>query len=223
MQYGARFGTNIGLFSINRPEWVLAEHACYMYGFVTVPLYDTLGADAIEYIMKLAEVSIVVATADKAQILLQLSAKLPHLKHIIIMDTISRALIEQARTCNIDVVPMRETEAIGREAPMPKAQTNTETVATICFTSGTTGLPKGAIITHGNLLSFIASVLQMQKAGVIPKFSANDVHASYLPLAHIFERIIQVVVTYYGGRIGFYQGNKLRLMEGMYIKYTLIV
>ena len=214
-QYGARFGTNIGLFSINVPEWVLAEHACYMYGFVTVPLYDTLGAESIEHILKLAEVPIVVATADKTKTLLNLSSKLPLLKHIIVMDAVPRALIEQARTCNVDIVPIREAEAVGREAPMPKAQTNADTVATICFTSGTTGVPKGVIISHGNLLSFIASVLQMQKAGIIPLFTNNETHISYLPLAHIFERIIQVAVTYYGGKIGFYQGDTLKLLEGI--------
>ncbi|KAJ3345165.1 Protein MICROTUBULE ORGANIZATION 1, partial [Kappamyces sp. JEL0680] len=78
-QYGTRFGTNIGLFSLNRPEWVIAEQACYMYGYVTVPLYDTLGSDAIEYILKLAEVPIVVATADKTTKLLQLASNLPKL------------------------------------------------------------------------------------------------------------------------------------------------
>lgn len=212
-QYGARFGSNIGLFAINRPEWVIAEHACYMYGYVTVPLYDTLGADAIEYILKLADVPIIVATADKAKIVLNISYKLPLLKHIIVMDAVPRALKEQARTCNVELVHMRETEAIGREVPITKAQTNSDTVATICFTSGTTGQPKGVVITHGNLLSFIASVCQMQNSGVITKFTSNETHLSYLPLAHIFERIIQVAITFYGGRIGFYQGDTLKLME----------
>jgi long-chain acyl-CoA synthetase len=108
-----------------------------MYGYISVPLYDTLSNKAIEYILKLAEVSIVIATADKTSKLLEVASQLPKLKRIIVMDALLLSLVEQGRSCNVEVVGIREAEAAGRENPMPKAHTNQDTIATLCFTSGT--------------------------------------------------------------------------------------
>ena len=57
--------SNIGLYSINRPEWILSEYACYYNNFVTVPLYDTLGDEAIEHICNQTEMRLIVASNDK--------------------------------------------------------------------------------------------------------------------------------------------------------------
>lgn len=216
-QYGARFGTNIAIFSINRTEWVLTEHACYMYGYISVPLYDTLGPEAIEYILSLADVQIVVASLEKTKSLLKIARKLSNLKLIICMDAVPGSVAEEGREYNIEVVTMRQVEATGREMPLNCAQTDSNTIATICFTSGTTGLPKGALLSHGNLLSFVGSVQEMQKEGIVPLFNSQETHISYLPLAHIFERIIQVAVTHSGGKIGFFQGDTLKLMDDIQV------
>lgn len=212
-QFGTKFGSNIALYSTNRVEWVLAEHACYLYGYVTVPLYDTLGEDAIEYILKLCDCRVVVTTAECAKTLLGLSSKLPTLKHIVIMDNMPRSLIESGRAVHVEIVSLREAEASGRENPQPRAFTNRDTIATICFTSGTTGSPKGVMLTHGNILSFVASAVEMQNKNLLTKFTKDDIHFSYLPLAHIFERIIQAAVIYNGAKIGFYNGDITKIME----------
>ncbi|KAJ3277049.1 Long chain acyl-CoA synthetase 7 peroxisomal [Terramyces sp. JEL0728] len=210
---GATFGTNIGLFSINRTEWVIAEHACYMYGLVSIPLYDTLGTEAIIHIMNLTETSIVAATSDKAKTLLDLSANLSHLKYIIVMDSVTKALVEQARAADITVFSFREIEAQGESSKLPYAETNSDTIATICFTSGTTGAPKGVVLSHGNILSFVGAVEALVSKDLFPNFSKDDVHISYLPLAHIFERLMQAYMTYHGGKIGFYQGDTNKLLD----------
>lgn len=133
---GGTFGTNIGLFSINRTEWVVAEHACYMYGLISIPLYDTLGTEAIIHIMNITETAIVAATSDKAKLLLDLSSNLSFLKYIIVMDSVPKALVEQARAADITIFSFREIEAQGESDKLPPAETNADTVATICFTSG---------------------------------------------------------------------------------------
>ncbi|PKI59210.1 hypothetical protein CRG98_020373, partial [Punica granatum] len=73
-------------------------------------------------------------------------------------------------------------------------------IATICYTSGTTGTPKGAVLTHGNLIANVAG------STFSVKFYPSDVYISYLPLAHIYERVNQVMTVYFGVAVGFYQG-----------------
>ncbi|KAH6560181.1 hypothetical protein BASA60_000380 [Batrachochytrium salamandrivorans] len=204
---------NVGLFSINRPEWVIAEHACYMYGAITIPLYDTLGEEAIEYIVGLTNCSIVVATSDKAMILVKMAQKIPDVKLIVIMDEASDAFIAEGNAAGIQIVNMKAVESEGHAAPLPPVSINKDTVATICFTSGTTGLPKGVVLTHQNILAFNTGARIFMDAKSIPVISSDDVHISYLPLAHIFERIIHCVVIYSGASIGFYQGDTLKLLD----------
>lgn len=63
--FGMPEKSNIGLYSINRPEWVLAEYACYFNNFVTIPLYDTLGDEAVTFICNQTEMEVMVASNDK--------------------------------------------------------------------------------------------------------------------------------------------------------------
>lgn len=85
-----------------------------------------------------------------------------------------------------------------------------EIISTICFTSGTTGDPKGVVLSHGTFISALSGFLDT------PNFvdlRSGDVHLSYLPLAHIFERIVEAAIYQRGGAVGFYSGNIKKLMD----------
>jgi long-chain acyl-CoA synthetase len=217
--------SNVGLFSVNRPEWVIAEHACFTQGLVTVPLYDTLGPDAIKYILNLTETPLVVATADKARKLVDLANEIQTIKHVVVMDTIPAELQADADKAGVNLHLMTDLEKMGEEKPAPKySELNSESVATLCFTSGTTGLPKGVILSHGNLLAFVSGAHQMGIDKHMYQFSIDDVHISYLPLAHIFERVVQATLLYYGAACGFYQGDTLKLLDDVAeLKPTIFV
>ena len=205
--------SNVALFSINRPEWVIAEQACFMFGWVTVPLYDTLGPEAIEYIVNLTEISVVVATADKAKVLIDIASKVKTVKTIVVMDTANEDLKSAGSKVGITVLQMDTVELEGAQSPSDGHRITKDTVATICFTSGTTGLPKGALLTHENILSFVAGATKFADVKALPRIRRDDCHISYLPLAHVFERIVQAAIVNAGGRIGFYQGDTLKLLE----------
>jgi len=215
---------NIGLFSINRAEWVIGEQACYMHSFVTVPLYDTLGPEAIEFIITQAQIGTIICTADKAKLVLDISEKLPSCKTLVIMDDASEELIARGKAANITIIGMVEAEAFGEANPKPANPMPATGVATICYTSGTTGLPKGVILTHRNLLAAAGSGMALMTAGRFYRITNTDCHISYLPLAHVFERVIQVMLSNAGAQCGFYQGDTLKLLDDVgELKPTIFV
>ncbi|XP_040904115.1 long-chain-fatty-acid--CoA ligase 1-like [Toxotes jaculatrix] len=197
----------IGIFSQNRPEWTISELACYTYSLVSVPLYDTLGAEAIAYIIDKASISTVVCdTVDKVNLVLECVKDRKHsVKTIVLMETPSAELVNEGRQAGIHILSLQEMEAIGKANHQQPAPPQPEDLAVICFTSGTTGNPKGAMLTHGNIVSNCSAFIKMTE--LCSPLSSSDVHISFLPLAHMFERVVQGVMLVHGARIGFFQGD----------------
>uniref|UniRef100_A0AAQ4QED7 Long-chain-fatty-acid--CoA ligase n=1 Tax=Gasterosteus aculeatus aculeatus TaxID=481459 RepID=A0AAQ4QED7_GASAC len=200
----------IGIFAQNRPEWIIGELACYTYSMVAVPLYDTLGPDALVFIIDQAEISTVLCdNQSKVETLLQTreAGQTPALKTIVVMDPFGSELVERGIRCGVDVVSMMDVEVkhalLGQNVP-PKP----DDLSIVCFTSGTTGNPKGAMLTHENVVS--------DAAGVIKSFDVSPLELiSFLPLAHMFERVVQTVMYGNGARVGFFQGDIRLLPDDM--------
>lgn len=94
-------------------------------------------------------------------------------------------------------------EKLGENKPAEHIPPSRDDLATICYTSGTTGPPKGVLLTHGNLIADAAGCVS---SGII-ELSMEDIHLSYLPLAHMFEQLIILLITYSGARVGFFRGD----------------
>lgn len=208
--------TFIGIFAQNRPEWIIGELACYTYSMVAVPLYDTLGPEALEYIIQTADISTVLCDKhNKAEILLENCehGKMSVLKTIIIMDSFDQELTARGVKCGVDVLTLKDIEALGKDNLQQPIPPKPEDLSIICFTSGTTGNPKGAMLTHENVVSDAAGVMKSFESA----FTANphDVSISFLPLAHMFERVVQTVMYGAGGKVGFFQGDIKLLPDDM--------
>lgn len=205
----------IGIFSQNRPEWTISELACYTYSLVAVPLYDTLGTEAIAFVLHQATISTVICdVADKARMILEHgSTKGGTVKTVVLIETFDDDLVTLGKEAGIDIMSFKEFEALGQAHHQKPQPPKPEDLALICFTSGTTGNPKGAMITHGNVISNTAAFLKLTQ--VHCTLSVSDVHVSYLPLAHMFERVVQSVVLVNGGRIGYFQGDIRLLMDDL--------
>uniref|UniRef100_A0A4X1VRR1 Long-chain-fatty-acid--CoA ligase n=1 Tax=Sus scrofa TaxID=9823 RepID=A0A4X1VRR1_PIG len=200
----------VGIFAQNRPEWVIIEQGCFAYSMVVVPLYDTLGTEAITYIINKGELSLVfVDKPEKANLLLEgVENKLiPGLKTIILMDSYGIDLLERGKKCGVEIMSMKALEVSHPAPPAP------EDLAVICFTSGTTGNPKGAMITHRNVVSDCSAFVKVTEKSLV--LNASDIHVSYLPLAHMYEQIMQCVMLCHGAKIGFFQGDIRLLMDDL--------
>ncbi|KAM4750624.1 long-chain-fatty-acid--CoA ligase 1a isoform 2-T3 [Anableps anableps] len=205
----------IGIFSQNRPEWTISELACYTYSLVAVPLYDTLGTEAIGYIIDKAAMSTVICdVADKAQMILDcISGQGKTVKTIILMEAFEKDLVSRGAQSGVEILSLKEFEAIGKDNHQRPIPPKPNDLAIICFTSGTTGNPKGAMLTHGNVISNTAAFIKVTE--IHSMLNLHDIHISYLPLAHMFERVVQGVILIHGARIGYFQGDIRLLMDDL--------
>ncbi|MBT8335741.1 MAG: long-chain fatty acid--CoA ligase [Gemmatimonadetes bacterium] len=187
---GIEAGDRVALLSENRPEWAIADYACLLAGIVDVPVYSTLIAQQIAYILENSgaravfastreQVDKALAAADEAGLDLTVIA------------------FEPVSTPSTRVVQWDDLRARGRErlGDTPASEFEAaaraigpEDVATILYTSGTTGNPKGVMLTHGNLHSNVWACANILDVG------PDDVTLSFLPLSHVLQRMVDYLL-----------------------------
>ncbi|CAD7081095.1 unnamed protein product [Hermetia illucens] len=210
----------VGIYSQNRPEWILFEQGCYCYSLVVVPLYDTLGPDACAFIIKQTDMSVVVVEDDSKANLLLDKAPRTLTKLVVIRPTVKPATLQRARSRGVEIHTFDDVEALGAKGNHPEVPPRPEDLCTICYTSGTTGNPKGVMLTHANVVAGVCAVL-LQLGDHRPR--VGDVMLSFLPLAHMFERCCENGIYYSGGCVGFYSGDiKLLTHDFKALKPTVV-
>ncbi|KAG7552097.1 AMP-dependent synthetase/ligase [Arabidopsis thaliana x Arabidopsis arenosa] len=205
--HGINQGACVGLYFINRPEWLVVDHACAAYSFISVPLYDTLGPDAVKFVVNHATLQAIFCVPQTLNILLSFLAEIPSIRLIVVVGGADEHLPSLPQGSGVNIVSYQKLLTQGRSSLLPFSPPKPEDIATICYTSGTTGTPKGVVLTHGNLIANVAG------SSVEAEFLPSDTYISYLPLAHIYERANQVMAVYGGVTVGFYQGDVLKLMD----------
>lgn len=209
---GVNPGDRCGIYGSNCPEWITAMEACDSQAITYVPLYDTLGPNAVEFIINHAEVSIAFVQENKLSSILSCLPKCSsNLKTIVSFGKISDMQKKEADELGVSCFSWEEFPQLGSldcELP-PKHKTD---VCTIMYTSGTTGEPKGVILTNGALVAEVLSVDQL--LFLTDRVAAEeDSYFSFLPLAHVYDQVIETYCIYKGASIGFWQGDVRYLME----------
>ncbi|CAG5114498.1 unnamed protein product [Candidula unifasciata] len=213
----------VGIYAANRPEWTIADYGCQAYSMCPVPLYDTLGLQAIKYIIDQCKISTVICDAEaKVKTLISLCPELPSLKLLVVVDKVAQALEDEAKGAGLDLIQFEELLKNGqnnlREPLLPKP----DDIFSICYTSGTTGNPKGVVLTHYAFVSMVQSIMLGVQTNFVP--TCDDVYLSYLPLAHNFDRAVHVMMLLAGGRIGYFSRDiKLLTDDLATLRPTLFV
>lgn len=204
---GVEAGARVAILSESRPEWVIADLATLTAGAVTVPVYPTLPAAQVQYILADSGACVAVA-ADEEQAAKVRAAwsELPDLRALVVMDPGAGAPATGAaggEELSLDDLIARghqrliAEDGLGRRYKETATAIPAEQLATIIYTSGTTGEPKGVMLTHANVATNI-----MDAGGVVRVTDADEA-LSFLPLSHAFERAVVFLYLYNGVTVTF--------------------
>ncbi len=175
---GVGLGDRVALMSKTRYEWTVIDYAIWVTGAVTVPIYETSSAEQVRWILANSGATAVLVESDRHEELVQsVRADLGTLAHIWQIDG---GAIEWLCGTGADIDD--------GQLDARRRSVTADSLATIVYTSGTTGRPKGCRLTHRNLLFEVRNVLP----GLAGLFNSEGSTLLFLPLAHIFARIIQI-------------------------------
>ncbi len=187
---GVQPGDRVALISESRPEWAIADFAALTAGAITVPVYPTQSAAQVRYILQDSGAKVaIVSNAAQVDKLRQVWGDVPELEVVAVIDAADVTRDDER------LRPLKEVETLGRwrmqEDALAAERYRTSVLmrgehelATIVYTSGTSGEPKGVMLTHANLLSNVrATKIDLELA-------PDDIALSFLPLSHVFERMV---------------------------------
>ena len=187
-------GDHVALLSESRPEWLIADFAILAAGAVTIPIYPTLSAEQVAFILSDSRATLaIVSSPAQLEKVVFAAPRVPSLRAIVLIDPTPGTLVSPVPVVAFDTVSANGHQTIvdgwgvARAFQERARAVRPDDLATIIYTSGTTGAPKGVMLTHGNLAANVAGVLS------VLDLNEGDTALSFLPLCHAFERTVACV------------------------------
>lgn len=191
-RWGLETGERLAILSENRPEWTIADFASLLLGVVVVPIYSTLTAQQTSYILSDSGAKVlVVSTAQQLEKVLSIKNQTA-VERVLVMDSLNTALAEPLQRL-MRQGPFHRDAEIERRA----REISAKDLASIVYTSGTTGAAKGVQLTHGNLTANVLNSLTGFDVGT------QDISISFLPLSHVTARHADLALLYRGATLAY--------------------
>jgi len=214
----------MGIYARTREEWMVGSLGCQMDSITIVTIYDTLGLNSIEFILKQTELSTILAESINFEMILKLKEenKLGNIKNIIYIHCNEEKqnmeeTKEKLQNLGLNLISYETIMSIGKKCIEEKdngildknyRKISPDDTFLICYTSGTTDNPKGVMISPRSLL-----LMGNCMYNVGYHLTEKDRTLSILPLAHIFEQMLISINFVYGTQSGYYSGSTSRLLE----------
>lgn len=202
VQIGHKSEERVAIFADTREEWFIALQGCFRRNVTVVTIYSSLGEEALCHSLNETEVTTVICGNKELKKLMDISQQLETVKRVICMDDEFPSEASSTWT----TTSLADVQKLGRESPVDPSFPLSADVAVIMYTSGSTGLPKGVMMTHGNVLATVSAVMT-----IVPDLGKRDTYMAYLPLAHILELAAESVMATIGSAIGY--GSPLTLTD----------
>lgn len=216
-RFGIERGDRVAVLAENRLEWALSDYATLGLGAVVVPIYPTLLEPDLEFILRDSESKgIVVSTETQLQKLLKVRDRVPGLQFVLTMDRVEFSLAGAQHWHH--VVRDELNRATDCLAPFRARalEVKPNDAATLLYTSGTVGEPKGVILTHANITSNVLACEPLFSLG------RRDTAFSFLPLSHIFERMLDYFCFWRGVSIAYAESMEAMPHNLLEVRPTLM-
>ena len=187
-------GDKVAIYAETKREWLLSTHGCFLNNLTVVTCYASLGEDALLHCLQETDVSVVMADSHLIRRLLPLADRLPNLRYVVLLDGAST---DEFTPNRIQVVEYNDIIRNSKDLPRNYTSPTPDDLAFIMYTSGSTGIPKGVMISHSNVMAALRGIQERVKV------TENDVYLGYLPLAHILELIAEHLHLMVGASIGY--------------------
>ena len=194
LSIGLKSEQKIVLFAETRPEWLMSAFSCFRIKAPVVTLYSTLGVDALAFGINQTQAAFIFTSGEQLSKLEKILNKIPTIANIIVFsDRFYQKQVDSFRTKfenKVKVFTLDQLEQIGKQnSDVEFSRAEKDDLAIIMYTSGSTGNPKGVMISHGNILT--ASKGLITRLGTINH--KKDKYIAYLPLAHVLELVCEIV------------------------------
>lgn len=195
---GLRPGDRAAIMSANSPEWTLADAGCQLAGFLDVPIYTTLAATSVEYILNDSESRVIfLEDREMYERIVDILRNCPSIEKIIFFNIEGVEIEDALRLSDLELMGAKLRSAEPDLLNSLSSAIDPSDVATLIYTSGTTGEPKGVMLSHQNIVSNVID------SGEKYNFGSHDIPLSVLPLSHIFERSAMYVYFFNGMSVHF--------------------
>ena len=204
----------MAIFSENRTEWFMTELACCANSVCIVPVaveQQFTSNERVCSILNITEVESICVSRKTIGLILDLKSqdKLKHIKKLIMFDRMDDIHTTLASQCGLELFSFNDLVSEGfRIHAVEKEEPNADTLLILGVTSGTTGEPKIAMLTH---INFISGQASHEFFGFC--FTEHDVYLSYVPITHVYEQILHISAVMFSFSIGYSSGDTTKLVQ----------
>ncbi|RHZ69760.1 hypothetical protein Glove_279g36 [Diversispora epigaea] len=201
---GLQKNSKVEIFSVTGLNWMLVTHGCFSQGMTIVTAYDTLGESGLAHSMNETEVTTIFTNADLLPTIKIVAGKVPSLIYVIYDGKPKGNILEEIKESfqKIQFISLDELKELGRKNPVAPNPPSAQDYCCIMYTSGSTGNPKGVMLTHANIVAAVAGVNKMLQPTLVTIGLDNSLLA-FLPLAHVLEFTVEHVCIFWGVTLGY--------------------